>query len=112
MNLDDFAELTQMEINAEDDGVDTVLGLMAKRLGRVPIPGAEVVENGWSLVAERAGRRNRIGAVLLRASPLQMMANSTTKRISTTKSDRHASSQRHCRPLTAGARRGSTTVAP
>jgi hypothetical protein len=38
---------------------------MAKRLGRVPIPGAEVVENGWSLVAERgAGRRNRIGAVL------------------------------------------------
>ena len=65
MNLDDFAELIQMEINAEDDGVDTVLGLMAKRLGRVPIPGAEVVENGWSLVAERgAGRRNRIGAVL------------------------------------------------
>lgn len=65
MNLDDFAELTQMEINAEDDGVDTVLGLMAKRLGRVPIPGAEVLENGWSLVAERgAGRRNRIGAVL------------------------------------------------
>ena len=65
MNLDDFAELTQMEINAEDEGVDTVLGLMAKRLGRVPIPGAEVVENGWSLVAERgAGRRNRIGAVL------------------------------------------------
>ena len=46
MNLDDFAELTQMEINAEDEGVDTVLGLMAKRLGRVPIPGAEVVENG------------------------------------------------------------------
>lgn len=65
MNLDDFAELTQMQINAEDDGVDTVLGLMAKRLGRVPIPGAEVLENGWSLVAERgAGRRNRIGAVL------------------------------------------------
>ena len=45
--------------------MDTVLGLMAKRLGRVPIPGAEVVESGWSLVAERgAGRRNRIGAVL------------------------------------------------
>ena len=65
MNLDDFAELTQMEINAEDEGVDTGLGFMAKRLGRVPIPGAEVVENGWSLVAERgAGRRNRIGAVL------------------------------------------------
>ncbi|MEC9179428.1 MAG: hemolysin family protein [Actinomycetota bacterium] len=65
MNLEDFAYLTQLEINAADEGVDRVLGLMAKRLGRVPIPGAEVVENGWSLVAERgAGRRNRIGAVL------------------------------------------------
>ena len=65
MSLDDFAELTGVEIEAEDEGVDTVLGLMAKRLGRVPIPGAEVTEDGWQLVAERgAGRRNRIGAVL------------------------------------------------
>jgi CBS domain containing-hemolysin-like protein len=64
MSLDDFAELTGIEID-EDEGVDTVLGLMAKRLGRVPIPGAEVTEDGWQLVAERgAGRRNRIGAVL------------------------------------------------
>jgi len=65
MNIDDFAELTGIEIDSEEEGVDTVLGLMAKRLGRVPIPGAEVVEDGWQLVAERgAGRRNRIGAVL------------------------------------------------
>jgi CBS domain containing-hemolysin-like protein len=65
MNIDDFAELTGIEIDSEDEGVDTVLGLMAKRLGRVPIPGAEVVEDGWQMVAERgAGRRNRIGAVL------------------------------------------------
>jgi len=65
MNIDDFAELTGIEIDSEEEGVDTVLGLMAKRLGRVPIPGAEVVEDGWQMVAERgAGRRNRIGAVL------------------------------------------------
>jgi CBS domain containing-hemolysin-like protein len=65
MNVDDFAELVDIEIDSEEEGVDTVLGLMAKRLGRVPIPDAEVVEAGWQLVAERgAGRRNRIGTIL------------------------------------------------
>lgn len=65
MNIDDFADLIGIEIDSEDEGVDTVLGLMAKRLGRVPIPGAEVTEDGWHLIAERgAGRRNKIGAVL------------------------------------------------
>jgi CBS domain containing-hemolysin-like protein len=65
MNVDDFSELVDIEIDSEEEGVDTVLGLMAKRLGRVPIPDAEVVEAGWQLVAERgAGRRNRIGTIL------------------------------------------------
>lgn len=65
MNVDDFAELVDIEIDSEEEGVDTVLGLMAKRLGRVPIPDAEVVEDGWQLLAERgAGRRNRIGTIL------------------------------------------------
>ena len=65
MNIDDFAELIDIEIDSEEEGVDTVLGLMAKRLGRVPIPAAEVIEDGWQLVAERgAGRRNLIGTVL------------------------------------------------
>jgi Hemolysins and related proteins containing CBS domains len=54
-----------IEIDSEEESVDTVLGLMAKRLGRVPIPDAEVTEDGWQLVAERgAGRRNRIGTIL------------------------------------------------
>jgi len=40
--------------------------LMAKRLGRVPIPGAVVEEFGWRLTAEQGGgRRHRIGTVLL-----------------------------------------------
>ncbi len=65
MNIDDFAELVGIEIDSEEESVDTVLGLMAKRLGRVPIPDAEVTEGGWQLVAERgAGRRNRIGTIL------------------------------------------------
>ncbi len=65
MNIDDFADLVGIEIDSEEESVDTVLGLMAKRLGRVPIPDAEVTEDGWQLVAERgAGRRNRIGTIL------------------------------------------------
>jgi hypothetical protein len=42
-----------------------VLGLLAKRMGRVPIPGASVIQGAWVLTAEQgAGRRNRIGTVL------------------------------------------------
>ena len=42
-----------------------MLGLVAKRLGRVPIAGASVDIDGWTLTAEQgAGRRNRIGTVL------------------------------------------------
>jgi Mg2+/Co2+ transporter CorC len=47
--------------------VDTVGGLMAKLLGKVPIPGAEVAIAGLSLTAERpSGRRNQVGTVLVR----------------------------------------------
>jgi CBS domain containing-hemolysin-like protein len=64
MHLDDFAELVGIELDSEREDVDTVLGLMAKRLGRVPIPGATIAESGWLLVAEQGGgRRKRIGTV-------------------------------------------------
>jgi CBS domain containing-hemolysin-like protein len=65
MHVDDFADLIDIEIDSEDEGIDTVLGFVAKRLGRVPIPGANVDVDGWRLTAEQgAGRRNRIGTVL------------------------------------------------
>ncbi|MCX6434394.1 MAG: hemolysin family protein, partial [Actinobacteria bacterium] len=65
MHVDDFADLIGIEIDSEDEGVDTVLGFVAKRLGRVPIPGASADVDGWRLTAEQgAGRRNRIGTVL------------------------------------------------
>jgi CBS domain containing-hemolysin-like protein len=69
MHVDDLAELIGIEVDSEEEGVDTVLGLVAKRLGRVPIPGAFVDVDGWRLAAEQgAGRRNRIGSVL--ATPI------------------------------------------
>jgi CBS domain containing-hemolysin-like protein len=64
LHLDDFAELIGLEVNSEQEDVDTVLGLMAKRLGRVPIPGATIEEDGWLLRAEGGtGRRHRISTV-------------------------------------------------
>jgi CBS domain containing-hemolysin-like protein len=65
MHVEDFGDLIGVHIDAEDEGVDTVGGLLAKRLGRVPIPGARITVDGWDLTAESAaGRRNRIGTVL------------------------------------------------
>jgi CBS domain containing-hemolysin-like protein len=66
LHVEDYADLVGIEIDGEEEGVDTVLGLMAKRLGRVPIPGAVVEELGWTMTAEQgAGRRHRIGTVLV-----------------------------------------------
>ena len=49
----------------EREDVDSVGGLIAKILGRVPIPGSSIVIDGWKLTAERpVGRRHRIGTVL------------------------------------------------
>ncbi len=50
----------------EDDEVESVGGLMAKHLGKVPIPGSTVEVEGWTFLAEEVkGRRNRIGTVLI-----------------------------------------------
>jgi CBS domain containing-hemolysin-like protein len=65
--VQELAELTEVDIADED--VETVGGLLAKRLGRVPIPGAQAQVEGLTLTAESAeGRRNRIGTVLVTRS--------------------------------------------
>jgi hypothetical protein len=67
MHVDDFAELIGIEIDSDEEGIETVGGLMGKRLGFVPIPGTEVVIDGWTLLAESSeGRRNRLGLVVAR----------------------------------------------
>jgi CBS domain containing-hemolysin-like protein len=63
--VDDLAELFDIEVPNEDE-VETVGGLLASALGRVPIPGARAEVAGLTLTAEAsAGRRNRIGTVLV-----------------------------------------------
>jgi CBS domain containing-hemolysin-like protein len=63
MSLDDLGELFDLAI--EDDEVETVGGLLAKALGRVPIVGSSAEIHGVQLTAERIeGRRNRVSHIL------------------------------------------------
>jgi CBS domain containing-hemolysin-like protein len=63
--IEDLGELFDVELPADE--VETVAGLLAQQLGRVPIPGAAATVGGLRLVAEGAsGRRNRIQTVLAR----------------------------------------------
>ena len=66
--IEDVGELYGIEFNGDLD-VDTIGGLVALELGRVPLPGAEVVWHGLRLRAEgdpdHRGRV-RIGTVLVR----------------------------------------------
>ncbi|BCB79349.1 hemolysin family protein [Phytohabitans flavus] len=63
--VEDLGELFGVEL--PDDEVETVGGLLAQALGRVPIPGAGATVGGLHMVAEgTTGRRNRIDSVLVR----------------------------------------------
>src|SRR5262249_50234850 len=67
----DLEELFGVTIEAED--VETVGGLLAHALGRVPIAGSTATVAGLKLTAESlAGRRNRIGTVTVdRTAPVR-----------------------------------------
>lgn len=69
MHVDDFAEMLGLEL--EDEDVDTVSGLMAKRLGVVPLAGTTVSVDTYVLTAESAvGRRHRISSILVERDEL------------------------------------------
>ncbi len=53
-------------VNLDEEDVETVAGLLAHALGRVPIAGSSATVHGLRLTAENlAGRRNKIGTVLV-----------------------------------------------
>jgi CBS domain containing-hemolysin-like protein len=65
LSVEELSELFGVSIEAED--VETVGGLLAHQLGRVPIAGSVADVAGLRLTAESlAGRRNRIGTVTVR----------------------------------------------
>lgn len=62
---DELGELFGLEVDDED--VDTAGGLLAKALGKVPLPGSAGQIHGLSLVADRVeGRRRRLATVIVR----------------------------------------------
>lgn len=67
VHVEDLA--SELEIQLDEqlvEGVDTIGGLMAKVLGRVPIPGSTFNLAGWKVTAERPlGRRRRISSMIL-----------------------------------------------
>ncbi len=57
-------------VDLEDEDVETVAGLLAHALGRVPIAGSTATVRGLRLTAEHlAGRRNKIDTVLVEREP-------------------------------------------
>jgi len=65
LSVEDLAEVFDVELRTDE--VETVGGLLAQALGRVPIPGATVRLDSLELTAESAGgRRNRVDTVLVR----------------------------------------------
>jgi CBS domain containing-hemolysin-like protein len=62
--VEDLAGLFGVEIDVDE--VETVGGLLAHALGRVPIAGSQATVAGLRLTAENLeGRRNKIGTVLV-----------------------------------------------
>ena len=62
--VEDLGEIFDVELPADE--VETVAGLLAQALGRVPIPGATATVGELRLEAEgTTGRRNRIDTVLV-----------------------------------------------
>ncbi|WP_024287895.1 hemolysin family protein [Cellulomonas sp. KRMCY2] len=63
--LDELGEL--FEVVVVDDDVDTVGGLLAKVIGKVPLAGSRAEVGGLELVADRVeGRRKQVSTVLVR----------------------------------------------
>lgn len=67
LHVEDFSEKFETTFTeAEIEDIDSIGGLIAKHLGRVPIPGSTITVPGWKLTAERpTGRRHRIATVLV-----------------------------------------------
>jgi CBS domain containing-hemolysin-like protein len=67
LHIEDLADELKIEIDKADfEDVDTIGGLMAQKLGRVPIAGSTISLAGWSITSERpVGRRRKISSVII-----------------------------------------------
>lgn len=67
LHIEDLADELKIEIEKEEfEDIDSIGGLMAQKLGRVPIAGSTISWHGYSITSERPqGRRRRISSVLV-----------------------------------------------
>jgi CBS domain containing-hemolysin-like protein len=67
LHIEDLADKLKIEIEKDEfEDIDSIGGLMAQKLGRVPIAGSTISWHGWSITSERPlGRRRRISSVLV-----------------------------------------------
>ncbi|MEN9735881.1 MAG: hypothetical protein RL129_591 [Actinomycetota bacterium] len=74
LNIEDFASELEIKIEEKEiEDIDSVGGLVAKALGKVPIPGSTITISGVKLIAERpVGRRHRISTFLVERSEEQV----------------------------------------
>jgi magnesium and cobalt exporter, CNNM family len=71
LSVEDLGEVFDIEIPHRDD-VETVGGLLAEALGRVPIAGSTAVVHGLELKAEEiGGRRNQVDTILVTRLPTE-----------------------------------------
>ncbi|WP_419819510.1 hemolysin family protein [Glaciibacter flavus] len=88
--VDELGELFGLDLDDED--VDSVGGLLAKELGRLPVPGSTVSTSGLQLTAERTeGRRKRISTVIVERDQALIDAQSAfSEEPALTERDQHA----------------------
>lgn len=66
LHIEDLGKLIHVDLDSDEEGIDTVGGLLASRLGRVAIPGSTINLDEWKITAETvAGRRNRVGSLIV-----------------------------------------------
>jgi len=64
LSLADLGDLFGLELDDED--VDSIGGILAKQLNKVPIPGSTLVWEGLEMIADQyAGRRHQISTILV-----------------------------------------------
>nr|WP_081710088.1 hemolysin family protein [Arthrobacter sp. 35W] len=91
--VDDLGELFGLDL--EDDEVDTVGGLLAKHLGRVPVPGSQVSVAGIHLRAEELEGRGRRVSHIIASDMRQAETGTNSTGADGTNSTIHSSRTKH-----------------
>lgn len=103
--VDELGEIFGLEL--DDDDVDSVGGLLAKTLGRLPVTGSRATVSGLTLTAERSeGRRKQISTVIVERDEALIDAQTAFPQLdkSNTGASHQNTTRQHPTPHNEGAR--------